>query len=121
MSGDERTDIEHLRAVGRAATEKPWSAGEDDTFSEAGSAITYADVEPGICAGGDPADAEFIATARNNWGALLDEVEALRGQVERVEEVVLGVENESLMGRRYPCVVPTEEIREALAALGGPR
>lgn len=67
-------EIERLRAVGRAATEGPW-------FGSAGGLYVYGATpgdEVAQCRRG--ADAEFVRTARNEWNALLDEVEVLRGE-----------------------------------------
>ena len=82
-------NIEHLRAVGRAATEGPWEAEIAETRSGTqivtvftGDEAIYED----RCAKLD--DAEFCATARNEWDGLLDEVVRLRGQVARIEALV---------------------------------
>lgn len=87
-------DIERLRAVGRAATEGPWryigsSSSNREFGHRAGSSATYAAPDEAFSLRVDHvaygrqavADAEFCATARNEWDALLDEVEALRAKV----------------------------------------
>lgn len=84
-------DIERLRAVGRAATDGPWEVGDlggNVVFvSESGQIITgYEDGDSWVDVREE--DAEFCATARNEWDALLDEVEALRAKVARVEAVL---------------------------------
>lgn len=51
-----------MRERAEAAQEGPWRRGDIDTFAEAGFHIDYTDVEPGVCGGIDPADAEHIAS-----------------------------------------------------------
>ena len=94
-------NIERLRAVGRAATEGPWSYIASSSSTEEfghrpGSSATYIAPDEGFSLRVDHtaygrqavADAEFCATARNEWDGLLDEVEALRAKVARVEALV---------------------------------
>ena len=67
-------NIEHLRAVGRAATEGPWVAVEGGVRGNE-RRNWVASTHGCINAEGNEA---FIATARNEWDGLLDEVEAAR-------------------------------------------
>ena len=98
MAARMSADINHLLAVGRAATEGPWE-WEADSCSDDG--LTYTPSRVWTAGGVDywgeanddyalaynigNEDAEFIATARNEWDALLDEVERLREKVARIE------------------------------------
>ena len=67
-------EIEHLRAAGRAATEGPWVAVEGGVRGNE-RRNWVASTHGCINAEGNEA---FIATARNEWDGLLDEVERLR-------------------------------------------
>jgi len=73
-------NIEHLRAVGRAATEGPWERWTTDGTPDRRIASVdgrfVATIESGVKVAA--ADADFVTTARNEWDGLLDEVEALR-------------------------------------------
>ena len=51
-----------MRERAEAATHGPWRRGDIDTFAESGFRIDYTDVEPNVCGGIDPADAEHIAS-----------------------------------------------------------
>jgi len=84
-------NIEHLRAVGRAATEGPWEVKAEDADAFTGESDLYVSTPTSEVLAGiyEDADAIFIATARNEWDALLDEVGALRAKVARVEEINL--------------------------------
>ena len=51
-----------MRERAEAATEGPWTRGDIDRFAEGPFTVDYADVEPNVCGGIDPADAEHIAS-----------------------------------------------------------
>lgn len=74
------SDIEHLRAVGRAATEGPWLAQRATTAAGDQIVTVFTAEDESIYEDqfANLSDAEFIATARNEWDGLLDEVERLR-------------------------------------------
>jgi hypothetical protein len=60
----------------------------------------------------NPADAAFIALARNHWGELLDEIERLKGRVAKLEELAALVRDCNPMS--------DSRFGQALAALEGP-
>ena len=77
------------RAIAEAAADAPWSGGVGgfvETWDSDGDYDTIADTY------GRSQNAEFIATARNEWTTLLDALAAERARADRAEANVEAVE-----------------------------
>jgi len=57
-----RRAVALIRERAEAATPGPWMRGDLDRFGEGSYTVDYTDVEPNVCGGIDPADAEHIAS-----------------------------------------------------------
>lgn len=81
------TDLKRLREVAAKATQGPWTVssqyGRVDVFRH-----PYNPGDDMVAERVDAHDAEFIATIRNEWDALLDRLEAAEAAVERVRAKV---------------------------------
>lgn len=85
MTDATELDIDAIRARMEAATEGPWEAlGSDpyDTVIDTGGASLGCCPDCGVRAGFERADAEFIAHARTDLPAALDEVTRLRAALD---------------------------------------
>lgn len=72
--------IKTRRELLDVASPGPWEAGETQHYHDGSYHIAYAEVEPSVAAGCDPANAALIADARVSLPRALDALEAVRGQ-----------------------------------------
>lgn len=76
--------VARLRGLEAKATPGPWETGEIQHFHDHTFHAVYTDVEPSVCAGLVPADADLIVAMRNELPALLD----LADRITRVQAVL---------------------------------
>ena len=74
------------------ASPGPWEAGETQHYHDGSYHIAYAEVEPSVAAGCDPANAALIADARTSLPCALDALDAVRALHPRDEESPLDSE-----------------------------
>ena len=107
--------IAAIRARVDAATDGPWEASETHHYHEGTFHAVYAEVEPNVASGVDPADAELIAHARTDIPDLLAEVERLTRWKREALPVLDGLQE---LGRALDLPLGTRITgAEALAAV----
>jgi len=80
-------DLNRMRAIVEAAVEAPWSVTESETDHAPNFIVRDANGMWVAECGNDPDGARFIASARTDWPACLDEIERLRTKIaELVDE-----------------------------------
>lgn len=79
-------DLDEAERIGKAATAGPWEVTDGVSDDRWGVVTELWPISPGIAACVlNKTDAEFMALARNNWQAMVDELRVARDRIEFLE------------------------------------